>query len=103
MQFTYLILTLTIAVVALLRYHEHRRDKNLPPGPRRLPLIGNLHQAPDKVPWRTYEQWTKKYGPIFSLQYGLNTVIMLGTHESGSRSPREAEQHLQRSTAARDG
>ena len=82
MQFTYLILTLTIAVVALLRYYEFRRDKNLPPGPRRLPLIGNLHQAPDKVPWRTYEQWTKKYGPIFSLQYGLNTVIMLGTHES---------------------
>ena len=82
MQSLYLILSLALAAVALLRYHEYRRDKDLPPGPPRLPLIGNLHQAPDKVPWRTYAQWTKKYGSIFSLQYGLNTVIMLGTHES---------------------
>jgi cytochrome P450 len=82
METFYLILGLAFTAIALLRYHEHQRDKNLPPGPPRLPLIGNLHQAPDKVPWRTYEQWTKKYGPIFSVQYGLNTVIMLGTHES---------------------
>lgn len=75
----FLVVTL---LVALLLLHERRRDRGLPPGPKRLPLIGNLHQAPDKVPWRKYQEWTKLYGPIFSLQYGLTTVIMLGTHES---------------------
>ncbi|KAJ9607006.1 hypothetical protein H2200_009017 [Cladophialophora chaetospira] len=82
MQTVYLILALAVVASALLRYYEHNRNKGLPPGPPLLPLIGNLHQAPEKVPWRTYEQWTKKYGPTFSLQYGLSTVIMLGTHDS---------------------
>lgn len=49
----------------------------LPPGPKRLPIIGNLHQAPTDYPWRTYQQWAKEFGPIFSLQYGLSTIIML--------------------------
>lgn len=74
-----LILPLLLCLILL---YERRRDRGLPPGPRRLPIIGNLHQAPDKLPWRTYQEWTKKYGPIFSVQYGLTTVIMLGTHES---------------------
>ncbi|OQU98374.1 hypothetical protein CLAIMM_04170 [Cladophialophora immunda] len=82
MQPVYLLLSLALLAIISLRYYEYRRDRNLPPGPPRLPLMGNLHQAPEKVPWRTYEQWTKKYGPIFSLQYGLSTIIMLGTHET---------------------
>jgi cytochrome P450 len=56
----------------------------LPPGPPRLPLIGNLHQAPRLNPWRTYQEWTKKYGPIFYLRLGLQDVIMLGTAQSAS-------------------
>src|ERR1700744_552978 len=58
------------------------KRKKLPPGPPRLPIIGNLHQAPQVNPWRTYQEWSKQYGPIFSLQYGLNTIIMLGTHKA---------------------
>jgi cytochrome P450 len=54
----------------------------LPPGPPRIPLLGNLHQAPQDYPWRTYQQWSREYGPVFSLQYGLSTVIMLGNYEA---------------------
>ncbi|KAK4941990.1 hypothetical protein LTR10_018171 [Elasticomyces elasticus] len=74
-------LGIVLVIVGLLVY-EQKRDRGLPPGPARLPLIGNLHQAPNEVPWRQYAQWTKQYGPIFRLQYGLNTVIMLGNHEA---------------------
>ena len=52
----------------------------LPPGPPRLPIIGNLHQAPKLWPWRTYRDWSKIYGPIFSLQYGGDTIIVLSNH-----------------------
>lgn len=76
-----IILEIILTIIGLL-VHEYRRDKGLPPGPPRLPLIGNLHQAPNEVPWRQYGEWTKKYGPIFRLQYGLTTVIMLGTREA---------------------
>ncbi|MDE9440005.1 cytochrome P450, partial [Staphylococcus xylosus] len=31
---------------------------------------------------RTYQQWSTVYGPIFRLQYGLNTVIILGNYEA---------------------
>ncbi|KAK6375934.1 hypothetical protein LTS17_007756 [Exophiala oligosperma] len=55
---------------------------HLPPGPPRLPFIGNLHQAPQVYPWRVYQEWTKQYGPVFSLQYGMNTIIMLGTYQA---------------------
>lgn len=66
----------------LARFLSNRKKKNLPPGPPRLPVIGNLHQAPENDPWRKYQEWSKQYGPIYSLQYGLNTIIMLGTHEA---------------------
>lgn len=65
-----------LAVYYLCCYFTSR--DRLPPGPKRLPIIGNLHQAPTEYPWRTYQQWTKQFGPIFSLQYGLSTIIMLG-------------------------
>lgn len=52
----------------------------LPPGPPRLPIIGNLHQAPDSWPWRTYQHWSKQYGPIMYLRYGGDDIIMLSSH-----------------------
>ncbi|KIW96532.1 uncharacterized protein Z519_03601 [Cladophialophora bantiana CBS 173.52] len=71
-----------LVVIWLFHPLIHRKKRNLPPGPPRLPIIGNLHQAPPLDPWRVYQGWTKQYGPIFSLQYGLSTVIILGTHEA---------------------
>ncbi|KAK5043558.1 hypothetical protein LTR84_011418 [Exophiala bonariae] len=59
-----------------------RKRLGLPPGPPRLPVIGNLHQAPQEYPWRKYQEWSKQYGPIFSLQYGLSTIIMLSNHQT---------------------
>jgi cytochrome P450 len=54
----------------------------LPPGPKPLPLIGNLHQAPSVYPWRVFQQWSKQYGPIYRLQFGPSTIIMLNNHET---------------------
>ena len=76
-----LIVAILLTIVAI-NLPAQRNRRNLPPGPPRLPVIGNLHQAPTDYPWRTYQQWSKQYGPVFSLQYGLNTIIMLGTHKA---------------------
>ena len=72
---TWAALTLLLAVLYLW---DRRRDAGLPPGPARVPFVGNLLQLPQKDPWRVYQQWSKIYGPIFSMRLGLNTVIMLG-------------------------
>ena len=72
-----------IAILAgILSLPSRRKGKKLPPGPSGLPIIGNLHQAPTENPWRIYQEWSKKYGPIFSLKYGMNTIIILGNHQA---------------------
>ncbi|CAA7050736.1 unnamed protein product [Microthlaspi erraticum] len=47
-----------------------------PPGPPRLPIIGNIHLV-GKNPHRSFADLSKTYGPIMSLKFGsLNTVVI---------------------------
>jgi hypothetical protein len=52
--------------VLLLSIRDYRRRRGLlfPPGPRPLPLIGNLLDVPNKFSWLTYTELSRKYGAI---------------------------------------
>lgn len=77
----YLAVTLVISAVAM-RFARALLSKSnpLPPGPRPLPLIGNLHQHPSQ-PWGRYKEWHQTYGPIISFKLGQRTIIMLGSQK----------------------
>ncbi|KAH6893747.1 cytochrome P450 [Coprinopsis sp. MPI-PUGE-AT-0042] len=41
-----------------------RRQLPLPPGPKGLPLIGNVLQLPSEEPWKVYHAWAREYGDL---------------------------------------
>ncbi|XP_077147723.1 cytochrome P450 2K1-like isoform X1 [Ranitomeya variabilis] len=55
---------------------------NLPPGPRPLPIIGNLHILDVNRPYLTMHELSKKYGPVYTLQIGAEKVIVICGYEA---------------------
>ncbi|KKK12914.1 hypothetical protein AOCH_000477 [Aspergillus ochraceoroseus] len=74
-------ITIAILLGIVYKFLDDRRKLPLPPGPKPLPLIGNIYQIPSENPWRKYQEWNATYGPIISFKLGLQTVICLGTHQ----------------------
>lgn len=72
------VLCAIFAVVTIERLlYEHKRDKHLPPGPRRLPVVGNLIPELKERPWLIYDELAKHYGGLFSLQHFTQTVLVI--------------------------
>jgi hypothetical protein len=78
---TVLLSLLGTYLVLYVLYQEWRRAK-LPPGPPRLPIIGNLHQAPKGSAWVTYKKWVEQYGPLVAANFGGTNVIIVGDFET---------------------
>jgi len=67
-------LSLLFLILPNLRKHE---KYNLPPGPKGLPLIGNLHQFDPFTPHLYLPKLAKIYGPILSLRFGQRLVVVI--------------------------
>ncbi|TCD68842.1 hypothetical protein EIP91_009556 [Steccherinum ochraceum] len=61
----------------------------LPPGPKGLPVIGNVHQMPTSYEWFTFADWAKKWGDIISVTLLGQTLVILD-------NPRHAVELLDR-------
>ncbi|XP_068277165.1 cytochrome P450 2K6-like [Nyctibius grandis] len=78
-----LVLILTfLSILKMGRFWNNHQRKNFPPGPRALPIIGNLHLFDLKRPYRTYLQLSKVYGPVFSVQMGLRKIVVISGYET---------------------
>uniref|UniRef100_A0A803QAW6 Cytochrome P450 n=1 Tax=Cannabis sativa TaxID=3483 RepID=A0A803QAW6_CANSA len=71
-----LCLILTWAILSLMR--SKPSSGNLPPGPKPLPVIGNLHQLGDK-PHKSLTELAKLHGPLMSLKLGQVTTIVVSS------------------------
>ena len=64
-------------------YHRFRNASHFPcpPGPRGLPIIGNLLDHPGDYSWVTYRQWSRDYGELYlySIEVDLNGFRCIGS------------------------
>lgn len=74
--FNILYLLLFLIILKLLFFRK--RDKNPPPSPPSLPVIGNLHQLKQPL-HRILHAPLHKYGPIFSLRFGSQPVLVVSS------------------------
>lgn len=79
--FLLLILVLSIAIVFHPEWHQWGRKHKHPPGPKPLPIIGNLHML-GKLPHRTFQSLAQKYGPIMSFKLGQVQTIVVSSPEA---------------------
>jgi len=58
------ILAVLLFLSSIRAIHDYRRRSGLsyPPGPRPLPIVGNLLDIPRTFSWLAYTQFSKKYG-----------------------------------------
>ncbi len=51
------------------------------PGPRPLPIVGNLLQLDTPRMHRQLEAWCREFGPLYQLRLGPRRVLVCGDHE----------------------
>ena len=59
-----LVLVTSISAFIAIRNNQRRQGVPYPPGPRPLPLIGNLLDIPKEFSWLSYNQLSEKYGMV---------------------------------------
>ncbi|KAI0039781.1 cytochrome P450 [Auriscalpium vulgare] len=65
-----------------VRQRQRRRGLSYPPGPKPLPIVGNLFDLPKENSWVVYAGWEKTYGGIISLQILGQVVVVLNSQKA---------------------
>ncbi|TBU37381.1 CyP450 monooxygenase [Dichomitus squalens] len=80
------LLSLTI-LVELLAFRYFRSSRNLrtlplPPGPKRLPILGNAHDIPLNKQWLTFQRWAEEHGDVVYLNLLGQSVVVLNSAQA---------------------
>ncbi|KAK7536826.1 cytochrome P450 [Phyllosticta citribraziliensis] len=86
LEFSYLAFSILVllAVPLLTVLHDFLIWQRMPPGPLPLPFIGNKHQIRRSKPWLQFEEWSHKYGPIFTVWIGRQPQLVVSDAEIAS-------------------
>ncbi|XP_038937751.1 cytochrome P450 2B2 isoform X1 [Rattus norvegicus] len=96
-----LLLALLVGFLLLLVRGHPKSRGNFPPGPRPLPLLGNLLQLDRGGLLNSFMQFREKYGDVFTVHLGPRPVVMLcGTDTIKEALVGQAEDFSGRGTIA---
>ncbi|XP_063771237.1 cytochrome P450 2K6-like [Pseudophryne corroboree] len=78
------IVLFAVVILFLTYVYNNRKQnyKNFPPGPKPLPIIGNLHMFDMSKPINTFLELSKKYGPVYSVQLGMKKMVILSGYDT---------------------
>ncbi|XP_077147768.1 cytochrome P450 2C14-like isoform X2 [Ranitomeya variabilis] len=82
------LVTVIFSIVVILflantfKNQKQGNHKNFPPGPKPLPIIGNILTIDMSKPYKTFMELSKTYGPIFSVQIGMTKSVVLCGYET---------------------
>ncbi|XP_036048039.1 cytochrome P450 2C29-like isoform X2 [Onychomys torridus] len=76
-----LVLSLSCLLLLSLWRQSSGRGK-LPPGPTPLPVIGNFLQIDVKNLQQSFTNFSKAYGPVFTLYFGTQPTVVLHGYEA---------------------
>jgi hypothetical protein len=79
--YAYLAIIFLLLLVVLWKEYMFSRRLPCPPGPKGLPLIGNIRDIPPDCQWLTYASWSHKFSTSSSFGY-INTFKILKLEES---------------------
>ncbi|KEH34017.1 putative cytochrome P450 [Medicago truncatula] len=76
--FSFILLTLVVQKIGNKKSYS---TYNIPPGPIKLPIIGNIHNLLTSQPHRKLRDLAKKYGPLMHLQLGEVSAMVISSPE----------------------
>ncbi|KAK1074070.1 hypothetical protein LTR74_001317 [Friedmanniomyces endolithicus] len=89
---TLVLLGATLAVVVYVlqpKQTQLPKGTQLPSGPPGKPLVGNLLDIPPKHSWFQFLEWSKKYGPLYSLNLAGQKHVVISTEDIANDLLRE--------------
>ncbi|XP_067685098.1 steroid 17-alpha-hydroxylase/17,20 lyase-like [Haliotis asinina] len=79
--FEYRITLMLVLAVTVMVYFMTRKRYKFPPGPRGLPLLGNILAVQNKSLYRFLMQLEKRHGPVITLDFGPVRCVFLNNVE----------------------
>ncbi|KAH9980598.1 cytochrome P450 [Russula compacta] len=73
-----------VLTLALFACYAAKKRLSYPPGPRRLPIIGNLFNMPSREEWVTYKKWSEEYGSdVIHVDVMGSHIVILNSTKAG--------------------
>ncbi|GMN32054.1 hypothetical protein TIFTF001_044648 [Ficus carica] len=79
--FTFFLFVFMVLTLLIKRAKTITSASKLPPGPWKLPLLGNIHQLLGSLPHHALRDLAKKHGPLMYMKIGQVPTIVVSTPE----------------------